>query len=140
MILFSKNFIKTLTIILVLLSFFACTNSNGEIEVEIQVYENDLNTLSPDPTIHKAKDVDFFKGNLGGTNIYSCIMYPFNSDSIQPLIGYQVYARVENSYDKATYKWINDSTLTFRLKNAYHISETYTVIGKDGWTSLSWDD
>lgn len=140
MILFSKNFIKTLTINLVLLSFFACTNSNGDIEIEIQVYENDLNTLLPDPTIHKAKDVDFFKGNLGGTNVYSCIMYPFNSNSIQPLIGYQVYARVENSYDKATYKWINDSTLTFRLKNAYHISETYTVIGKDGWTSLSWDD
>ncbi len=140
MILFSKYFIKTLTINLVLLSFFACTNSNGDIEIEIQVYENDLNTLTPNSAIHKAKDVDFFKGNLGGTYIYSVIMYPFISDSIQPLIGYQVYTRIENNYDTATYKWINDSTLTFRLKNAYHKSETYTVIGKDGWTSLSWDD
>lgn len=140
MILVGNNIIKTLTINLLLLSCLTCSKSNGDIEVEIQVYENDLNTLLPNPAIHKAKDVEFFKVNWGGSNVYSCIMYPFNSDSIQPLIGYQVYARVENSYDKATYKWINDSTLTFRLKNAYHISETYTIIGKDGWTSLSWDD
>jgi hypothetical protein len=140
MIFLGNHFIKTLTINLVLLSLFACTNSNGDIEIEIQVYENDLNTLSPNPAIHKAKDVDFFKGYLGGTTIYSCIMYPFNSDSIQPLIGYQVYARIENNYHTATYKWISDSTLTFRLKNAYHKSETYTVIGNGGWTRLSWDD
>lgn len=135
-----NNLLKTLTINLVLLSFFACTNPIGEVEVEIQVYENDLNTLSPNPANHKAKDVEFFKSNWGGSNVYSCIMYPFNCDSVQPLNGYQVYAQIANNYDSATYKWINDSTLTFRLKNAYHKSETYTVIGNNGWTSLSWDD
>lgn len=134
------HFIKTLMINLLVLMSFACANLDIGTEIEIQNYENEISTPSPNPAIHKAKDVEFFKTNWGGSNVYSCIMYPFNSDKIQPLRAYQVYAEIANNYVTATYKWINDSTLTFRLKNAYHKSETYTVIGKDGWTKLSWDD
>ena len=86
---------------------------------------------------HKDKDVEIFSDNEKNRISYSCIIYRMDNGILR---GYQVYTHSLNKYNKARYQWLNDSTVTFRLNNKFHISEKYTIIGYEGWTRLSSDD
>ena len=126
------------TLLFILIIFFlACASTNGDIEIPIRVFDKSINKLSPNVASHKDKDVEIFSDNEKNRISYSCIIYRMDNGILR---GYQVYTHSLNKYNKARYQWLNDSTVTFRLNNKFHISEKYTIIGYEGWTRLSWDD
>ena len=126
------------TLLFILIIFFlACASPNGDIEIPIRVFDKSINKLSPNVASHKDKDVEIFSDNEKNRISYSCIIYRMDNGILR---GYQVYTHSLNKYNKARYQWINDSTVTFRLNNKFHISEKYTIMGYEGWTHLSWDD
>ena len=126
------------TLLFILIIFFvACASPNGDIEIPIRVFDKSINKLSPNVASHKDKDVEIFSDNEKNRISYSCIIYRMDNGILR---GYQVYTHSLNKYNKARYQWLNDSTVTFRLNNKFHISEKYTIIGYEGWTRLSWDD
>jgi len=126
------------TLLFILIIFYvACASPNGDIEIPIRVFDKSINKLSPNVASHKDKDVEIFSDNEKNRISYSCIIYRMDNGILR---GYQVYTHSLNKYNKARYQWLNDSTVTFRLNNKFHISEKYTIIGYEGWTRLSWDD
>ena len=126
------------TLLFILIIFYvACASPNGDIEIPIRVFDKSINKLSPNVASHKDKDVEIFSDNEKNRISYSCIIYRMDNGILR---GYQVYTHSLNKYNKAKYQWLNDSTVTFRLNNKFHISEKYTIIGYEGWTRLSWDD
>jgi hypothetical protein len=126
------------TLLFILIIFYvACASPNGDIEIPIRVFDKSINKLSPNVASHKDKDVEIFSDNEKNRISYSCIIYRMDNGILR---GYQVYTHSLNKYNKARYQWLNDSTVTFRLNNKFHISEKYTIIGYEGWTRLSYDD
>jgi len=126
------------TLLFILIIFYvACASTNGDIEIPIRVFDKSINKLSPNVASHKDKDVEIFSDNEKNRISYSCIIYRMDNGILR---GYQVYTHSLNKYNKARYQWLNDSTVTFRLNNKFHISEKYTIIGYEGWTRLSSDD
>lgn len=54
------------------------------------------------------------------------------------LKGYRTFFESANNYDKAIYKWVNDSTLTFKLiDSSSNLTESYTVTGYKSTTGLT---
>lgn len=130
---------KTRSLILFSLLFFMCQSPINGIDIPIKVYGKGFNTLVPNVTLHTNKDVEIFRSDDKSDEdrtLYSCIIYR-NDNGI--LRGYQVYTSELIKYERATYHWVNDSTVTFILKNVSHNSEKYTISGYGGATSLSVD-
>ena len=128
---------KAALLFILIIFFVGCTSPNGDIEIPIRVFDKNINKLSPNVASHKDKDVEIFSDNEKNRISYSCIIYRMDNGILR---GYQVYTHSLNKYNKARYQWLNDSTVTFRLNNKFHISEKYTIIGYEGWTRLSCDD
>ncbi len=67
---------------------------------------------------HKTKDVEIYKIDPAKiTNMkyaYATVTYRFENNEDQPVF---IYA-VEDMFDKAVYKWINDSTLKVKMYNS----------------------
>lgn len=117
----------------------ACASPNGEIEIPIRVFDKTINKLSPNVASHKDKDVEILSSDFenGSRIVYSCIIYRMDNGILK---GYQAYVSSLNKYSAAKYQWLNDSTVAFILKNEFHISERYTIMGNGSSTSLHWDD
>ena len=82
--------------------------------------------------IHKDKDVEIFK--IARSEIYSTIMYRVEKGELK---AYESDQRSKNNYDKATYRWVNDSTISFKFtSSANDSSVSYSMTGNNGWTSL----
>lgn len=113
----------------------ACGKTNSGKTISLIDYEN-INKLSPTIDLHKDKDVELFISQGENRIIYSCIMYRIENGELK---GYQIYATELNTYDKANYQWVNDSTMTFTLSNEYHNSKTFKVTGYAGTTALAWE-
>ena len=115
-----------------LLFFIACINKPVEYTVSIPDYRN---TKEPqnDPTSHKDKDVEIFKRIFMGET-YSTIIYR-NDHGV--LRGYQADVQADKNYDKATYAWTNDSTVTVRLfVSSTDSSKRFSISGNGNSTSL----
>ena len=131
---------KANLLFILIILFMSCASTNGEIEIKILEYDKSINTLVPNVTLHKDKDVEIFRsGSSFDKNhvAHSCIIYRIDKGVLR---GYQIFTITLNTYNRAKYLWVNDSTVTFRLNNKFHISEKYTIIGYEGWTRLSCDD
>ncbi len=134
---------KTISFFILIILLCACGKTNSGKTISIIDYEN-ATTLSPNVDLHKDKDVEIFISKLDNHMVYSCIMYRIDDGELK---GYQVHTVELNTYEKANYQWVNDSTMTFTLSNKSHNSKTFTVTGyhskvpgKEGRiTSLSWD-
>ncbi len=75
---------------------------------------------------HKDKDVEIFK-IIFESQTYSTIMFRIDDGRLR---GYKTYWTTDNDYDRASYKWINDSTLTVKLFNSSDpSSESFTMTG-----------
>jgi hypothetical protein len=82
--------------------------------------------------IHKDKDVEIFK--IAGSEIYCTIMYRVEKGELK---AYETDQRSKNNYDKATYRWVNDSTLSFKYTSSLSDSTvSYLMTGNNGWNSL----
>jgi len=135
---------KTIPFFILIILLCACEKTNNGKTISIIDYENAINTLSPTVDLHKDKDVEIFVSQDKNHMIYSCIMYRLDNGELK---GYQVYDVELNTYDKATYEWVNDSTITFTLSNEFRKSKIFKVTGyhskvpgEEGrTTTLSWE-
>lgn len=94
------------------------------------------NRPAVEPNKHRNKDVEIYKTLFKDNQIYSVILYKLDSNKLK---GYQVFlTHMTDNYNKASYKWENDSTLIFKLRNTKGQSEEYTVQGYGESTKLSW--
>ena len=129
----------TLLFILIIL-IYSCASTNNETITSIIQLQND-NLPSTNADAHFDKDVEFFRNEAANSDhmAYTCTLYIMNNEK---LAGYSSHIVVLNTYDKAAYKWINDSTITFKMYNKYHNSKNYTMMGygEGRTTSLSVDD
>jgi hypothetical protein len=120
--------------LIIMIFVFGCKPSGIEKAVSIINYKD---STGGEPQlintgIHKDKDVEIFK--ITGSEIYSAIMYRVEKGELK---AYESDQRSKNKYDKATYSWLNDSTLSFRLFNSSNDSSvSYLMTGNNGWTSL----
>lgn len=147
-----------------------CASLIGEIEIPIQSYNKSINTLSPNVELHKDKDVEILRNPFLDLNrsentlnsnwklqkdndikfkvlnsdsenenriFYTCIIYRVDNGVLK---GYQTHMSFLNNFNKATYQWINDSTVTINFMNKFHSSKKYTVMGYGSTTLLGWKD
>jgi hypothetical protein len=128
-----KNDMKTKLIYILTIWLYACGPTTNETTISIIDYRNSK-APSVNADNHKNKDVEIFR-TIFLTDTYSSIMYRFDNGKLR---GYQTYFESSNNYDKATYKWINDSTLTFKLINSSNnLTESYTVTGYKSTTGVT---
>ncbi len=128
-----KNDMKTKLIYILTIWLYACGPNTNETTISIIDYRNSK-APSVNAENHKDKDVEIFR-TIFLSDTYSSIMYRLDSGKLR---GYQTFFETANNYDKATYKWINDSTLTFKLiDSSNNLTESYTVTGYKSTTGLT---
>ncbi len=126
---------KTKLIYILTIWFYACAPTTSETTVPIIDYRNSK-APSVNPNNHKDKDVEIFRTVFLGET-YASIMYRIDNGKLK---GYRTFFESKNNYDKATYKWVNDSTLTFKLTDSSsNLTESYTVTGYGSTTGLTRD-
>ena len=119
----------------IILFVLLCSCSNKVKTISLIEYQ-DIQYLSSNEDLHKDKDVEMFISEPDkDRHIYTCIIYRFNQGELR---AYQAYLSSLNTFDRAIYKWINDSTVTFNLSNTHKKSTKYTVMGYGGSTYLDW--
>jgi hypothetical protein len=125
---------KTILLLILMVFGFACYPSVLEKTVSIIDFKD---TTGGEPQlinigIHKDKDVEIFR--IGGSEIYYTVMYRIENGKLK---AYESGMTSGNNYDKATYKWTNDSTLSYKLINSSNrSSEKYSMIGNNDWTTF----
>ena len=125
---------KTKLLLFLMLFVFSCKPSIMEKTVSIIDYKDSTGSEPQiiNVGIHKDKDVDIFR--IGRREMYSTIMYRIENGELK---AYESDVISNNNYDKATYKWINDSTLSFKyISSSNDSSVSYSMTGKNGWTKL----
>ena len=125
---------KTKLILIFMTLLYACSTTKDEKTISIINFKNSTGgePSMVNPTNHKDKDVQVFR--INGGESYSTVMYRLEKGNIK---AYESGVTSNNNNDKATYKWTNDSTLSFRLVNSSNSSaESYSMIGNNGWTRL----
>ena len=125
---------KTKLILILMTLLYACSTTNDEKTVSIIDYKN---PTGGEPKVvnlasNKDKNVEVFR--INGRDSYHTVMYRLEKGNLE---AYESGVTSNNNYDKVTYKWINDSTLSYRLVNSSNsLSETYSMVGNNGWTRL----
>ena len=115
--------------------WISCKISTNELTTDIIEVEHIENPVTNLETYHH-KDVKVFRHTGENLTIYALTIFRNNKDSLIPYVA-NVYAL--NTYEKATYQWVNDSTVTFILKNKFHNHKPFTVTGYGSTTSLTWE-
>lgn len=135
---------KIKILLLFAFSLFMCQQTPKSFEVEIQNIKSfEKFNKNCNEHIHNENEVEIFAHvTENGDYLYSCTIYRLNDDTIRAFKAFPIDI---HNYDRAIYKWANDSSLTFKFKNKYKDSKTYTIIGyisRDGnrITSLDWED
>jgi hypothetical protein len=125
---------KTKLILIFMTLLYACTTANDEKTVSIIDYKN---SNAGEPSVinlasHKDKDVEVFRINRSES--YSTVMYRLEDGKLK---AYESGVTSNNNYDKAIYRWINDSTLSFKfLSSSNSSSQSFFMIGNKDWTRL----
>jgi hypothetical protein len=114
--------------------FIACTNKPVENTVSIVDYRK---SKAPEvmPESHKDKDVDIFRTMMIGET-YAAVMYRIDHGQLR---GYRGDISSESNYPKASYSWINDSTISVKLfDSAGQVKKSFSLIGYGSTTSLEY--
>jgi hypothetical protein len=125
---------KTKLILTLMILLNACSTTNDEKPVSVIDYKN---PTGGEPKVvnlasHKDKNVEVFR--INGKDSYHTVMYRLENGNLK---AYESGVTSNNNYDKATYKWINDSTLSYKLINSSNsASGSYIMIGNKEWTQL----
>lgn len=100
--------------------------------IEVENIENPITNIED----YHGNDIKVFRKTSENRIIYALTIFRKNNDTLRPYIG---YITALNTYDTAEYEWVNDSTVTFILKNKLHTEKPYTLSGYGRTTSLSSD-
>jgi hypothetical protein len=112
--------------------FITCTSKPTENKVSIVDYRNSK-VPEVKPESHKDKDVDIFRTLFFG-NTYQTVIYRIDNGQLK---GYQVNYGSYNDFDKASYSWVNDSTVIVKLFSSSGDSTArFSVSGYGSTTSL----
>lgn len=98
----------------------------------------DINKPIADIEDYNGNDVKVFRKTSENQMLYALTLFRDKKDaSSRPY--YMGIITALNTYDTAEYEWVNDSTVTFILKNKLHTEKPYTLSGYGRTTSLSSD-
>lgn len=125
-----KKYFYVSLLILTLMSFIKISK---EINIDI-IESNNYEDTKINTTLHKEKEVFVFKSVYEKENKYTSILYREENNK---LAGYKATISSTINLKKASYKWINQTTVEFKLINEKNSAEyTYRVSGKGNETSL----
>jgi len=118
---------------------FACTNNPKEKTISIIDLRDSINPVD-NVDNHRDKDVVISRVQITEPKkegkAYSISMYRMKNGKLTEDHPFIVVAK--DDYEKATYKWINDSVLTFKLINSTtNQSENFKITNKGENASIS---
>ena len=110
----------------------SCTSQKNELTTNIKAIEN-IHNLKFNPEKYQNKEVVVLREPMDDRLVYLLTIFRNEQGTLNY---YSAYVSSLNTYDEATYEWVNDSTVTFHLKNNNHNHESYTVMGYGRSTTL----
>jgi hypothetical protein len=123
-------------LILILLSLI-CACSTTTKEKTISIIDNWDSRAQDNIESHKDKEVKISRMHIRDKEgkFYVAFMYRIDNNKLR---AYPYFISANEDYDKATYKWINDTTLTFKLLNSSKkLSEGFKMTGNGSRLQLS---
>jgi len=111
---------------------FESINFEGHQNHDVEVYR--IKTVQPDYILpdldpeSKKRVTDAVINTLNNDNqfVYALIIYRNHNGKVRYFIGNIIS---EFTFDFADYEWVNDSTVTFNIKNKFHNLGTYKFSG-----------
>jgi hypothetical protein len=104
------------TTALIFLILVGCKNNATEMTGEVNVIDV---RKTKEPEINLAKhmplDVEVYRINFLDSSCYSVIYYQNEKDTIK---SHKAYYVTNDDFDKAVYKWTNDTTVAIKLLNS----------------------
>jgi len=125
---------KTKLIFIILTLICTCSILRGQKTVTI-IDERKSKLGSEAVNSHKDKDVKISRFNVPDKNSYIVYMYRIDKGKLK---SYDFMVAAKDDYDKATYTWVNDTTMAFKLINSEKAtSENFKMIGVGDHTQLN---
>ena len=126
---------KTKLIIILTTLIFACNQTGGQKTISI-IDKRDSKTPMGNVDSQKDKDVEIFRIQIPNQEGKSYLIKMYRIDNGK-LKSYPFGTSANDDYDKATYTWINDTTMTFKLINSSkNTSENFKMTGNGGRSQL----
>jgi len=128
-----KKFLFPLTIFIISFFQIACvntrtTNTESINIVDIRSKETQVNLPS-----HKPNDVEVFRINFMGEG-YKVRYYQKENGA---LVHHEAWYIINERFDKASYKWLSDTSVAIRLFNSKTNNEKkFEVFGNGGWSGM----
>lgn len=126
---------KTKLILILICLIYACSTINKE--KTISIIDNWDSRAQDNIESHKDKDVKISRMHNRDKEgkFYVTFMYRMDNNKLR---AYPYFTSANEDYDKAIYKWINDTTMTFKLINSSKkISESFKMTGNGDRIQLS---
>jgi hypothetical protein len=127
---------KTKLIFFMLTLLFICLSARGQDTISI-VDKRNKNTAEKVAAVHKDRDVIISRENIPGvkSKSYWVNMYRMEKGKLKM---YPFGTSANDDYDKAIYRWVNDTTITFKLINSSNNkSESFRMTGNDDRSNLA---
>jgi hypothetical protein len=126
---------KTKLVFLMMILVSACLTAVGQDTIPV-VDKRNKNTTENVVVAHKDRDVTISRENIPGvkSKAYWVKMYRIDNGKIRM---YPFGTSANEDYDKAIYKWVNDTTITFKLINSSNNkSESFRMSGNGNRSDL----
>jgi hypothetical protein len=118
---------KTKLILILISLIYACSTTSKE--KTISIIDNWDSVAQDNIESHTDKDFKISRMHLRDKEgkFYVAFMYRMDNNKLR---AYPYFISANDDYNKATYNWINDTTMTFRLINFSHnSSESFKMTG-----------
>jgi len=119
---------KTKLIIILIVLIYACSKNSTQ-EKTISIINIWDSKAQDNLASHKDKEVNISRMHIPDKpgKFYVAHMYRIDNKSLR---AYPYFITANEDYDKATYKWVNDTTLTFKLiSSSKKMSESFKMTG-----------
>ena len=126
---------NTKLILILICLIYACSTTSKE--RTISIIDNWDSRAQDNIESHKDKEVKISRMRTRDKEgkFYVAFMYRIDNNKLRP---YPYFISANEDYDKAIYKWINDTTLTFKLLNSSKkLSEGFKMTGNGSRLQLS---
>jgi hypothetical protein len=117
-----------LKLVLVFIALICTCKIGGQEKTIIIKNDTVLNESKSDISNHRDKDIEIVKVKIDSNEVYMVILYREEDGKLNDntRLGFDS----KNVYDKATYEWIDDITLKFKVFNSKNgVSESFIQIG-----------
>lgn len=118
---------KTKLILIIISLIYACSTTTKE--KTISIIDNWDSRAQDNLASHKDKEVNISRMHIRDKEgkFYVAHMYRIDNNKLR---AYPYFISANEDYDKATYKWINDTTMTFKLiSSSKKLSESFKMTG-----------